>query len=632
MRNKYVQLIVLLQEANSHISGKELANRLGVSSRTIRNYVKDLNENYLIDAEIVNYSNKGYTLEGTITNVKQFQQYEYEERIFLIIKILMEANDWITYEEIGNRMFFSQQTVRNDIIKLNKQMEQRYRRIKIETARFKGIRLEGDEIDKRLYLDSLANPATLNKNNYIKLLSNYFKGWISPYKLSELITFLREMVEKLEIPTDINNLLPIISYLIISVKRIENGYVISEDIKQFENYNINKTKEYKIAQSLLDFMLGSEDKNVPELESVFLGMYLISERLLYNPSHISDHYVPTVIKDSVVHVLKEMSIEYDTDFLSDTQLTSGLILHLSKDILPLVFNFQIENSFIKTIKKEFIEAYYIAISFVQLISTELGLLIPENEIGYIALHFASSIERKNERKVRAVFVNGRSLPASEMLLKTIKGNIEGIEIIQVVEFDHLKNINEKYEVVISPLLLSRVSDIPAFQINEFPTSEEILNLQNFINLILSNATFNIEYFDHLTMHDKTEILQTLLFNMDLEEMYESVLERENISSTEIGRGVAIPHPLKPSNKTSMSIGIAVLKDKIKWGSELIDVVILMIPGTEDKNTISKLMSQIFHKVNDKKVLAKIKSAQSIEEINKLFKDRRNENENHRFIK
>ncbi|EOH88429.1 class II fructose-bisphosphate aldolase [Enterococcus pallens] len=62
--------------------------------------MKDLNENYLIDSQLLTNKNKGYILTGAVEDLKVSEHFAFEERIFFIVKFLLDVEDWITYEEI----------------------------------------------------------------------------------------------------------------------------------------------------------------------------------------------------------------------------------------------------------------------------------------------------------------------------------------------------------------------------------------------------------------------------------------------------------------------------------------------------------------------------------------------------
>ena len=116
----------MLQEEHNYLKGKEIAKRLGISDRSVRNYVKDLNDNYLIDSKILTNKNKGYILTGAVEDIKVSEHFEFEERMFFIVKFLLDAEDWITYEEIAESLYFSNQTIRLDVIKIQKMIEEQY--------------------------------------------------------------------------------------------------------------------------------------------------------------------------------------------------------------------------------------------------------------------------------------------------------------------------------------------------------------------------------------------------------------------------------------------------------------------------------------------------------------------------
>jgi len=46
--DKKKKLLALLSSANHPVTGKELSSRLNVSDRTIRNYIREINEEKLI--------------------------------------------------------------------------------------------------------------------------------------------------------------------------------------------------------------------------------------------------------------------------------------------------------------------------------------------------------------------------------------------------------------------------------------------------------------------------------------------------------------------------------------------------------------------------------------------------------
>lgn len=619
MREKYVKLIITLQEKGGFVKGNELAQKLHVSDRTIRSYIKDLNENYLIDAKIKNNKSKGYILTGEINEIKRSQQIEFEERAFFIIKHLMEKNDWVTYEEIAEDLLFSSQTIRNDVLKIQQLMDDQLRNIRVESIIFQGIKLVGSEIDKRLFLDSLSNPPTLTNSNFIKSLSHYFKNWATAEELNEYVAYIEKNVNHLKIPSNNENLLPIISYLVICIKRIKNFNVIKDASRLLDKYDITQTKEYSISKKLL---LGiSEQRNImiPEAEIIYLSFYLMSQRLLFEATEDNEPYIPEAIKKSILETLIQLEKEYHMDFSKDNQLSSGLILHLSRDIYPLLFNFYIENSFVTTIKQEYIQAYYISVSFAHLISQKLEINIPENEIGYLALHFASFIERENKDVVHSVIVSGRNQSASVLLKRELEQKVSGLQIDDIITFEGIPSVTSEIQLLISPIELNQtVSAIQTIQVSELATMEDVKILKSLVNKLLSKKLLKINYFSRSSLNKKELIFKHLLQELNLVYLYDSLIERERLSTTEVGNGVAIPHPLTSSNLNYMKIAVLILEKSVIWGNEEVNIVFLVIPGKDKQVEMSQLMEELHRIVTNKEKLKQLSKIETEDDFNSIL--------------
>lgn len=619
MREKYLLLIIALQEREGFIKGSELADILQVTDRTVRNYIKDLNENYLVDAKIKNNKNKGYILIGEVNEIKRTQQIEFEERAFFIVKYLLEKEDWVTYDEIAEELLFSNQTIRSDVLKIQQLINHQVRDIKIESVIFKGIILSGSEIDKRLFLDSLSNPPALTNVNFSKQLAYYFKNWTTLEELETLIDYLQNEIDQLKIPTNSEVLLPIISYLIICLKRIENDFVLVDATNLLKKYDVTKTKEYLISKNLFRSIGSQKDLMIPETEIIYFSFYLMGQRLLFVANTNEESHIPDSLKKDVLDTLAQIEKEYNMNFLNDNQLSSGLILHLSRDIYPLLFNFYIENSLITTIKQEYIQAYYIAIRFSHLISQKLQINIPESEIGYLALHFASYIERKKKVKVSGVIVSGRNSSLSFLLKKEIEKSVSNLEIIEIVPFEAISTAATEAELFISTFPLNSEIQCESVTVSELISEKDIIRLNKKVTNILSKNNLEIDYFARLDLSNKEEILNHALTEMSLAYMIDSCLERERLSTTEVGNKIAIPHPLQASCESKTKIGVLILEKEVSWGSSGVSIIFLIVPGVDRESEMSQLMDELHRVVTNNEIVSKLLKSKNKEECIRILK-------------
>jgi fructose PTS system EIIBC or EIIC component len=109
--------------------------------------------------------------------------------------------------------------------------------------------------------------------------------------------------------------------------------------------------------------------------------------------------------------------------------------------------------------------------------------------------------------------------------------------------------------------------------------------------------------------------------IDLEKVRESVLERERIMSTGVGKGFAIPHG-KTNAVNDMLASFGKSNEPIEYDSldgEPVKLVFLLIGKDNLVSKHIKLLSRISRMMNKDEFREKLISAQTTEEILEIFK-------------
>ncbi len=191
-----------------------------------------------------------------------------------------------------------------------------------------------------------------------------------------------------------------------------------------------------------------------------------------------------------------------------------------------------------------------------------------------------------------------------MNILTVK---ENAEILKLKEEDIRKLIEDE--------------ELPAFKIhNEYRISENVLN--EFIKKTMINKDFIVyepSYYllnggiiDDLKVKNKIElidfvshfaVIHNTIYEHDLEEFKQLLIEREEMSSTGIGKGIALMHTKNIYKKIRKPfISLIRLKNPIDFSSDdglKVDIVFLI--GMKDEKTHLKILSmltKIFYKNND----------------------------------
>ena len=110
--NKQNELLRILSDATQSIPSAALARMLGVSERTIRNYVRDLNDSG--EASIL-ASREGYRLQSVLCS-REAAQSENEGRVWHILSDLLTCKDGVNAFDEAERLFISASTVINTIM------------------------------------------------------------------------------------------------------------------------------------------------------------------------------------------------------------------------------------------------------------------------------------------------------------------------------------------------------------------------------------------------------------------------------------------------------------------------------------------------------------------------------------
>ncbi len=121
----------------------------------------------------------------------------------------------------------------------------------------------------------------------------------------------------------------------------------------------------------------------------------------------------------------------------------------------------------------------------------------------------------------------------------------------------------------------------------------------------------------------TELLYKSGVLADRDGFMKDVLGREEVSTTGIGNGIAIPHG-KSANVSETSVAVAKLKNEVEWGSvddKPVKFIVLLAVNENDRTGVHvKLLSQMARKLASEETCKRLLEAKSEEEIVDIFSE------------
>lgn len=619
MHQRYKELLQILKQSTSNfVSGKDLAAALNVTTRTLRNDIRDLNENYLKETSIQGDNHKGYTLlEGSLL-LQQQGQTDIKERMFRIIKTMMSHHSFTTYDHLSRELYFSSQTIRKDVQRIFQLIKTERRNIHIEAIVFQGVKLEGLEIDKRLFLESLLPADIFSEEEMEDQISYYFENWIDNISIKEMIASIKLQFSKYRITGNAREVFMVCSTVIIGMKRLEMDQPLTREDMKLENSSL---EEYRLAEDIL-IQAASLNPDIvfDEYEKQYVAYLLISLQLCQTSnSDYSSADLPVEVKSKINTAFDTIFKQYGFNLNDDHQLFDELIGRISKSIGPLKYNFPVENPFIGHIKKEYMTAYDLAVALAKELQSTLKIHIPENEIGYLTLHIVHYLEKYQESKQKVAIVYEKNKLIGNLLERKIAQYFPNISPEGAYAVNELEHIPSDVKTIITTIQIPKKMDNrKIIFISSEVTNEDIRMISSHLKRGLLENYLKKEDFFFLQEASQYELLKTLTSQSGLEPLLESIIEREQMSSTNIGNNVAMPHPFEAGNNLDLRVVVAVNSQKIKWGEKVAQVIFLFVPPAVNKKQSNDFFIGIHDILNDSAITNKLIEAESFEQFLKIW--------------
>lgn len=587
-----------------------MAEELKVTTRSVRTYIKQLNENLGEDiAQIIYVKGYGYKLE--IKNKEAFEllfeenkkiSFDFnvkDERILYLLDFFTEYNDVITIDQLAEQISVGRTTIVNDI-KSTREILNEYNLDLIKKQNF-GMWLKGNEFDKRLLL---INYIYKDSKNDLKN-SKYVNG-VDARLLKQLKTKILRLFKEDNFYATNQIFEETIKYILVQIVRIKNGNEIVEYDKRFDL--LGSYDEYNLSQKIKVIVEENFDTTLNEYETLYLTLPLVSgnaapiSKFMSNKPQLREN-----ISDLMEKIFKEIYIRMGI-IISDQTLRDNLGYHLEFTLNRLLFNIKLKNLLLEDMKENYVLPYNLAKISADVIENVYNLVMPEDEIGYIAIHFGSYLEKNiiSNTLQKVAIVCSTGLGATNLITIRIRKIIgENVEIDTFSIFDIDKVNLSQYDLVFTTSDI----DINSNSVLKIDTILDESKLRNKIekmiylnNSNLSKNLNNVKLADNLIvgvfLHEKyfsvlnNKTISTALKNMIDKMMQDGVvgekfkkdiLEREKSHPTIFKSGLLLPHSVNDkSNELCVSIGV--LQKPIQYQGIEIKIIMLIAFSGDDQNS------------------------------------------------
>lgn len=496
-RDRFI-LELLIQQPEG-VTIREIAHSLQVSERTIHRDLTSFDsllQPYEITLEKI--TGKGIFLKGPKNQIKQFAEdlqeakhvdFLPEQRHLIIICKLLESFDPIKLQSLASDLNVTVATVSSDLDKVDEWLGNYD--LTLEKRRGYGIQLVGNESSKRKAISGLLaeNFDETDILQYIRRqlptqgsdlsesIAGQLLGFINVEKLKKVEIAVERISRSIDYRIADSAYIALVVHLSLAIERIVKGENISINDKLAKH--LQDKKEYLLATKLAQELEQTFSLHIPDAEICYITMHLRGAKLRQDNQILftEDNLDTAMIAKKLIH---EVSEQVHADLDADSSLYQGLMAHLDPALYRLKQGMHIHNPLQDKIQQNYPELFSTVKQALKTVMTDVE--IPDEEIGFLVLHFGSSIEREDNRRThKAVVICSSGIGSSKMISSRLKNEFPNITQVKNQSLFDLDQIsNNELDLVISTIPLVDHA-IDYVQVNPFLTEGDVRKIQDYID-------------------------------------------------------------------------------------------------------------------------------------------------------
>ncbi len=604
------RLVAYLAAAEGWTTADELASRLGVTTRSVRNYAASVREAYS-PYDVVETSSHGYRIReadyqafleahgSTPTREAQAAARPQDRQAHLIEWLLDQAYP-VDIHTITTVFFVSDSTVEADLRRVRPWLESTHLSLQRSGP---DVSIEGAELDKRRMLITLyLRDLTDNVISLTDVQSRFDTPPLGPLK-----TRVIELLRLDGLGANEFGLGSVLLSAAVAGSRLRSGF--SLPVESADDHPAVSSAVAEVAFTVLGEITGS----TPSQRTQFPGEIMHAEA--HHIARLFDAQVarsasPILrIRPQVAELVQEASDHFALS-LDDEGFIDRLTGHINNVLERAKGNLSSPNPMTQSLKESYPLVYEVAVYLAHNIGLSFDATLDENEIAFLALHIGSYLERGSQRsrRLRCAFVCPDYYGMHLFLRDRIEEELRDIlEVTSVITRTDVEWSEVDADIVLStipaPTALTNVVQIQPFlteddeeriryRVSRIHRRQRRSRLKTQLLRYLSPELFTT----NLSASNEVDAIQQLgelLVSQDVVDSsyVNDALSRERMSSTLFGDLIAVPHAMNmTANRTA--IALAVTKTAIPWGESRVQIVAFVAFAADDRDEFQTVFDQL----------------------------------------
>lgn len=479
-----IRLIEALLRHPEGLTADGLAVRLGVSVRTVRRDLQTVS-GFLGSRglTLVRQAGRGVRVEGTdeareealeVLRDMDSPDLTPEERRLSLLRTLLPSIEPIKLRALASALKVSVGTVSRDLDDLEGWLAAS--RLFILRKRGYGVEVVGAEADlrramRRLILQDPGEPALLPANQAVGGVSDRLMGLVDEDRLKTVEALTEEAVRRLPYAIADSAFLSLSVHIALMVERLLLGGEVemSEDVLR----RLRGTVEEEHARALAAEIEKEFRVDVPEEEVAYITMHLRGTKLRQDDAlesyfESADLEVASRVS-ALIHYVEEQT---GVVLAGDSSLYTGLLAHLERAVHRLRDNLRIYNPLLDEVKDDYPALFDLVDRALKKVFVDEE--IPQEEVGFVAMHFGAALDRgQGEFPSRVLVICDAGIATSSMLASRLEKAFPRIRQIRNASLFDLDNLDaSEFDLVVSTVPLP-MPEGAYVQVRPFLSADEV---------------------------------------------------------------------------------------------------------------------------------------------------------------
>ncbi|GHD80176.1 BglG family transcriptional antiterminator [Salinibacterium amurskyense] len=613
MLDNHARLIEHLAQSEAWVTAAELADKLGVTTRSVRSYVTAVKSSAL-PLEVIESSTSGYRLnrDNYAEFLKGANNRESErprDRQYHLVRRLGDAPEGTDIHALAESFFVSESTIEADLRKVKSVVEESGLTL---SRRGPLVILSGTEPNLRRLLSKMFRHEESQGFLELESIQREFES-------SDLRSFKTALLDLLDShgyfvnEYGINHVLLHVAIAADRTGPLDSAGADEPSISSVETPSASAAFSKDLAALITThFGANLRQDDVNEIELLLTTRVITRSAGSSSPADVDLEELITRVRRTVQHVGEEYLIDLDDD---------DFIMRLSLHVRNLILRAQdlsySRNPMTRSIKTTYPMIYELAVFIAAEVQRDEGIIIHDDEISYIALHVGSHLERQAKQEVR--LTAALVCPNYHDLHVILRERIEAVLGDEL----HLRIVITRTDVDLAELstdLVLTTIDLRSFAdnvvlIQPFLTETDVDAIRRAIGRVRRLRRRRQLTDELLRFFDPALFLRN--FSAPSEEamiaalghrMIEAgvidhgyitgAIERERMSSTAFTDTLAVPHAMT-MNAHRTAISIVINETPMPWGENRVNVIALIAFSAAGRNTFQTVFDQFVTVFSDR---------------------------------